>query len=156
MNTTRTDLLRSLEGAREELVDVARSLTAEELEVQVHEGGWNVWDVLAHVAASEARLLDRAGKIVNGQATPDPNYNPTLSTQSQVDERRGRTVEQLLAELMASRADMVWTLDALKDAQLDIEGCLASGKPIDVRGIIQRVADHERGHTEEIRAAIRR
>src|SRR3972149_6218171 len=98
MNTTRTDLLRSLEGAREELVALARSLTAEELEFQVHEGGWNGWDVLGHAAASEARLLDRAGKIVNGQATPDPNYNPILSTQSQVDERRGRTVEQLLAE----------------------------------------------------------
>ncbi len=150
---TRTELIRSVQEARGELVALARSLSPAELEVQVHPG-WTVKDVLAHVAASEARLVDRAVKIANGQATTDPSYNPQKSTQVEVEKRRGQSVDDFLGELTSSRADLVRTLDTLKDDQLSLQGCLASGTPIDVIGIFRRIADHERGHCAEIRAAI--
>ena len=156
MDATRNELIAFLEEARKETVALAKSLSAQDLKVPVHLEGWDVKDVVAHMASSEGGLINTANRIAAGQGQPSPGFDLHIHNQKQVEKRRAQSVEELLAEMERSRAEMLPALASMSDEQLAAKGSMSSGLPTDVLAVFRRIGDHERAHCQEIRAAVGR
>ncbi|MDP2726594.1 MAG: DinB family protein [Dehalococcoidia bacterium] len=154
MDMNRSALISSLKEARQELVDLSKSLSPDELKLPTRNEGWSVKDTLAHVASSEAGLVAAAVRIIDGQVSAKPGFDLHAFNQRQVEKRRESSMEELLAELEASRAEAFRTLERLTDEQLCAKGCLSSGTPTDVLGVFKRICAHEQSHCQDIRSAI--
>ncbi|MCL5266042.1 MAG: DinB family protein [Chloroflexi bacterium] len=150
----RKAVICSLEESRQELVALAKSLTSEQLQLPTENEGWSVKDTLAHVASSEGGLLATVNRILGGQVATRPGFDLNAYNQQQVEKRRNRSVDELLAELDASRPEALKRFGELTDEQLATRGNMASGTPIDVISVFQRIGDHERLHCDQIRKAI--
>lgn len=153
MDAKRTELLGYLNQARQELISLSRSLSPKDLSITPEVGGWTVKDILSHVANSEAGLVATAARIAAGEAHAKPGFDLHAFNQREVEKRRERSIEELLAELDASRATMVKTLEGMTDEHLEAKGFMRSGLPIDVMAVFRRIGDHERTHCQEIRTA---
>ena len=156
MDAARRELIAFLQEARAESVALARSLSAQDLKVPVHLEGWDVKDVVAHMASSEAGLINTANRIAAGQGQPSPGFDLHTHNQRQVEKRRAQSVEELLAEMERSRAEMLPALASMSDEQLAANGFMSSGLPTDVLAVFRRIGDHEKAHCQEIRGAIGR
>jgi uncharacterized protein (TIGR03083 family) len=154
MNQTKQAIMEELQGARQELVELVQSLDAESLARQTCNEGWCVKDIIAHLAASEAGLKRLADLASKGESRPRSGFDLHAYNREQVELRRGRSVEELLSEMAESRVATLGFLEAVPDEHLDRMGRLSSGLPLTAGQILRRIAEHERQHTEEIRAAI--
>jgi uncharacterized protein (TIGR03083 family) len=144
-----------LKESRTDLVSLAKSLTAAELLLETENPGWNVKDTLSHTVASEAGLIALGMRIVNNDTSPRPAMDLHARNQQQVDERRHKAIDELLAEVKASRQDLLFTLASLSDDELAREGQFA-GKPSTAADIFGLIGRHELDHSGQIRRAVRR
>lgn len=122
--------------AHARIVELARSLTSQELATSVPSTpGWDVHDVIAHLAAITTDAL--SGRL-SGLPTDEV-------TATQVEQRRGRSVDELIAEWTpnvaamcdGARAGLVppnLAVDAVTHEQ-DIRGALGRGRVPDAAAI---------------------
>lgn len=156
MTVDRKALAESLEGIRRETVALAKSLKPQELKMPLHDGTWTVKDMFVHIATSEAGLVFTAKRIAGGQPRTKPGFDIHVFNQKQVEKHKDTSVDDLLAGLETSRAEMLRTMEELTDEDFAVQGFMSSGTPIDVLGVFNRLGEHETGHCREIREAIGR
>lgn len=154
MDDSRNSLLGLLGEARQELVSLARSLSASDLARPTENEGWTVKDTFSHVAGSEAGLLALAKRFAGGESQPAAGPDLHTRNKRQVEMRRDATIEELLGELDASRAEVLQAIAQLTEEQMFATGQLASGASINVRGLLERIAQHEREHCQHVRSAL--
>ena len=116
--------IASLADHRARLERFARSLTADELARPVPDSTWTVADFVAHVATLDAAYLGwftaLAGEPDRGHHRGSPGFDVDRFNESAVTERRGRSVDAILAEAAAVRARLVEVIERFTDAQLDV------------------------------------
>ncbi len=126
-------------------------------------GKWSVRDCLSHVAAS-ARVSaagQRALQRARGEAPPPPAPGgPTLDerTQQQVEERKAKSVAEIVAEAKQAHATSLTELRAMTDADLDTKAPDAQGgRPAQsVGGVVFRMLEyHEGRQMDRIEDALR-
>ena len=156
MTIDRKTLANSLDETRRDAVALARSLTPEDMKTPMRDGTWTVKDMLIHMATSEAGLVNTAKRIAGGQPHASPGFDIHLFNQRQVEKNQETSVDDLLARLEVSRAEMHKTLEQMTEEELGVQGFMSSGTPIDVLGVFKRIGDHEQEHCRDIRAAIGR
>lgn len=154
MGDRKQTIVGNIESARGSLVDLVQSLDAESLGKPTCNEGWCVKDVIAHLAAAETGLRNIANRAAKGESGARPGFDLHAHNKEQVELRRGRTVDELLAEMADSRVATLSFLEALPVDYLDKPGQLSSGLQLTVEGILNRIAEHEREHAEDIRKAI--
>jgi hypothetical protein len=157
------EMIQALAGVNERIDRLAASIAANP-EAKLATGTWTVRDVLCHLAARSngvpgfvnriKRLLEASG----GGAPParPAGLNIDDINQSQIDERQGRGVEELLTEIKDGH---LAAIEALKDVD---EGLLGRMVP-NFRGdgeveassmLLGGTARHDNNHLDEIEKAL--
>lgn len=125
-------------------------------------GGWSVKDILAHLAYAEAvnvkfaRLMlsqDRPEQlVVLAQDYPDyvgpftlDNFNAYMTAKW-----RAKSLEEIEAALLETRAETLAWLDSLTPEQLERGGQHAVWGDQTIRGIFKILAIHDKLHTQDI------
>ncbi len=153
MTQRKETLVAELTSSRDYLVSVATQIGADQALNSTENPLWNVHDVLAHVAIAERGLQATVNRFLAGDALPD-GFSLDYWNQRQVGKLHERTVPELLAGMEASRPDTLAFLDNLTDDQLAVRGLHPAGFETSVAGVFRVMARHERGHGQEIAAAL--
>ncbi len=117
-------IVRELDSHRERFDSFCRSLSAEELVRPVPRSAWLVRDFIAHLATIDGPVAEmfravRRGED-NGIRTPNGGrFDVDDWNERRVQERRGRTVEELLDEARREREALKHDLVALTPADLE-------------------------------------
>lgn len=136
----------------------ARRVPDGDWDVKIHdsEGGWNRRQLLAHIATIDKRhgMRVRLGAgLPNDSGVTDQSQLPNINAwnQQQVDERAGRTIDELLAEYRQNRADfigMVRSLTPEQRARVTINRSPTSSTPFD--DWLPHVHEHAVFHMREV------
>jgi hypothetical protein len=149
-------LIVTLTEALAQVQRAVRSIPADRWEDIVHtgDGPWTRRQLLAHMAANDLRQLIRI-RIGAGIAQPtDPaDHEAELNVhdwnRSRVEERRQRTVDDLLTEMQQHRSELVALLRSLSPEQ---RACLMPyrGYPTPLADMIPSVIGHLDEHAREM------
>jgi hypothetical protein len=150
--------LRELESMPETVAAQTRSLSAERWETPVWnaEGGWNRRQLLAHIASINIRQAVRA-RLAAG--LPDPGGVIDASTLPPIDDwnmvevgqRSEMSVEQLLDEFRANRAELMGLIRSFTPAQrASIRIARGGSETMSFAEWLPFMLRHDRGHLAEI------
>lgn len=168
---TRTEIQAELERALVELEADARSLTPEQLERRCTDsevpGGspWSPKDHVAHLIRIERSFLTFARRTVDGDAEPiafsrmGSNQDEVraaihLANQRHVEDLASRSLDELLVELRAARADTLAFIDGQDDETL---ARAVPGSPWGdgtIGGMLGRNAAHQVNHMHAYREGL--
>lgn len=146
-------LVAELTSSRDYLVSVATQIGSDQVLNSTENPLWNVHDLLAHLAIAERGLQSTVKRFLAGEALPD-GFSLDYWNERQVVKLQERTMAELLAGLQVSRQETLAILDSLSDDQLAIRGMHPAGFETSIAGVYRVMARHERGHGQEIAAAI--
>ena len=143
-----------LRESREELLELVRRLSPADWGRPTPNEGWTYKDILAHLASSDASDLHIVLRAVIARERVDPTLlsDPDARNARNVEERRGRSVEELIAELEADGEETQQLLSQLRPGdenlrQDDIPMSLGEGLGNDPGG-------HDREHLAHLRVAL--
>jgi hypothetical protein len=147
-----------LSATRSLLTALAARLGPEDWERQVQtqssELRWTAREMLAHLAAAErGQMATLKGIAAGGTGVPD-DFDLNRWNKRQVERGAARTPAELLDELAASRVELLATLDALGDAELDRRGRHGRGDTLTVEQFFYRIGEHEAEHVTLAMAAL--
>ena len=146
-------IARALADGRREVVEYARSLPAEAWDTPTDVDGWTCKDVLAHLAGDTGKITTSAMRGPVTGVAPVSTFADGGDTANARDiaERRGRSVEELLAEI--EHDGRVWQelLAQLGDAD---EEATWPSFPVTLGAYLRLEATHDRQHLAQIRRAL--
>ena len=118
---------------------------------------WTHKDILAHVAANDMRPHARLSAVLGeGDDEQLAAINRTDEwNQARVDERRDRTVAQLVAELDENRSRTFALLSRIQPEQLDSKITRANGETYSLPEYIDCIGEHESNHAGQLVPASR-
>ncbi len=161
---TRTEIEAAIRQADARLDALQPLVQQYEHDALLDDGGkWSVRDCLSHVAASARvgaagrRALDRLDAPPAPASAPPP-LNIDEVTQQQVEERKQRSVAELVAEAKAAHAASLEDLAGIDDAALQrkVPAARPGGPELSIGGTILRSLEyHEAGQIDRIEAALR-
>jgi hypothetical protein len=123
MNELVAGVLEELDSHRARYESFCRSLTSEQLERPVPKSTWIVRDFIAHLATIDDPIAEMFRNVHAGNggsigAPEGGRWNVDDWNDGQVASRRERSVEEVLAEAAASRAQLRVHLAALDDSDV--------------------------------------
>lgn len=152
---------------RRQFEHLCRSLAPGELEAVVPGSHWTVRDYVAHLCTIDGLIVPRFAAMVGQRAplpdTPIPNpFDIDEWNEKAVRSRRGRSIEELLAEAAIHRERLLAAVGEMTDAHLDREILYGGDRkvlnipPSRVRfgGLLWGVAIHDPTHTRDIVRAL--
>ena len=156
MTSDRKAALRAdLAAALQEVLALVADLPPEHWERRTPTAdGWTVRDTLSHLVTGEAGNLFIARGIAAGQDLYRPDFDLDRYNRRNIEKHAARTPQELLTELQRVRQETLTFLDSLDEATLLREGRRTTGEWTTVEGVFRRIADHQREHAAEIRAAL--
>ncbi len=144
-------LVADLKNARSDLLTVCQQISGDGLRRRPASGGWAVIELLAHLPDVDRYYLDQAQKIrdVPGHTFVYFDDEEWRRENANAIDREANGVRLAMA---AAHDEVVrWTRSLTSD-ELDRAGGHPRRESITVREMIQRIADHDRSHTEQVRA----
>ena len=147
-------LVDDLRNTRSELLAACQDVSDADLCRRPVDGGWAIIELLAHLPDVDRYYLSQAQQIrdVPGHQFVYFDEEGWLRENADAIERDVRTVK--LAMEVAHEEVVRWTR-SLTPEELDRAGGHPKRDSISVREMIQRIANHDRTHTEQV-LAIRR
>ena len=140
-----------LRESRAQVAALARSIPAEAWSQPSPLPGWTYKDLLAHLAPTEDFRTVLRAVVANEPVDASIFANVDARNAQQVEERRGHSVDELIAELEAGSEKTQELLSRLTEAdesrrQADIPISLGEGLGI--------FSDHDQEHLPQLRAAL--
>jgi uncharacterized protein (TIGR03083 family) len=117
---------------------------------------WTVRETVSHLVTGEAGNLAIARGIAAGVDMYRPDFDLDRYNRRNLEKTAQRSPAQLRDDLRAVRRETLATLDSFDEATLGRTGRRTTGEETTVAGVFQRIADHQREHLAEIRAAVGR
>ncbi len=154
-------LVDDLRNARSELLTACQEVSDADLrrrpsgsQAEPVEAGWAIIELLAHLPDVDRYYLSEARKLrdVPGHQFVYFDEEAWLRDNADAIDRDARTVRLAMA---AAHEEVVRWTRSLTPEELDRAGGHPRRGTISVREMIQRIADHDRTHTEQV-LAIRR
>jgi len=120
MRAERQQAIESWNRATEALLAVVRGVPASQWSVASRNAGWSNKDVLAHLATGYVVRLALLQSVVE---TGRPGIAPDAGAANtrHIEARRRVSVDELVAELVTTRAQVLALLRQLSDEALDLE-----------------------------------
>jgi hypothetical protein len=152
-----------LEQHKQQLADSrARLLEAlerigERGDEQIYSEGaqWTLRQLAIHLALADAGHNNMIDHYTQGKEFIPENYDIERYNKRSVDKSGDMTLEQAIAALHKSRAELLAWFDAQEDdGFLDKQGRHASLRILSISEIIAVMAAHELGHTKDIMAML--
>jgi uncharacterized protein (TIGR03083 family) len=148
----RERMIADYEAQRDRMVELVKALRPEDLAKPTVCEPWTVQDLVAHMtnsASTVQMLMDR-----HIAKAPNPGLAALNERNAQgVASRRGRSVQDLLAELLGWHDKNVAYLRGLSDDQLATENALVTGESIPAAQRFINAGLHYAEHSEQIRRA---
>ena len=111
---------------------------------------WKARDVLNHAAISEGGQLVVIQRVLAGQGGVPSDFDINRYNRRSVQKQAERTVDEMLASIAHSHAQVLAALDRVSDADLDKTGRHARGDTLTVEKFFHRITEHRRQHAEEL------
>jgi hypothetical protein len=111
---------------------------------------WKARDVLAHVAVSEGGQLVVIGRILTGEGGVPADFELNRYNRRAVQKQAERSTDDLLASIERDHANVLGSLEAASDADLDKTGRHARGDTLTIEQFFLRITEHRRQHAEEL------
>jgi len=159
MNEREPDQCLAMLGTTPDWIEEqARRVPADGWEVKIHggEGGWNRRQMLAHIVTIDKRHANRvrlSAGLPNDTGVTNQAELPAINNwnQQQVDERTGRSIEELLAEYRQNRADFIALVRSLTPEQRERVSIERAGPPpTPFYDWLPRVHEHAVSHMQEV------
>ncbi len=119
--------------------------------------GWTYHDLLAHVASNEARLQTRfrsaTGKA--SQSDLDAVNDVDAWNRQRVEERRGRSLRELVDEFVEGRQGTLKVLAGLRPEHVHGKATVSGGEQVPLLEFMDRVAAHTSRHAGQLVPASR-
>ena len=154
---TLSDALAELGRTRAELLAAIGGLDEAALDRKGVVGDWSVKNVLAHIAAWEAWVVEALPARMTTGATPQ-DFRQRAEDEDrfnaeEVAEREELTPDEQLMELERIRAELLAYLRGLAAAALELEHPWDSWEGTLPEYLLEALRDHEAEHVEALRAA---
>jgi uncharacterized protein (TIGR03083 family) len=141
--------------AQRDLLDVLDRVGPDDWPRPSPNEGWTVRDLLVHLTTSESGFVGTLRRMAAGEGGVPADFDPNRWNAGQLRRRGEMPTEQLRLQLEEAHRDMLALLDGLDDAALDHRGHMSTGVEGSTEDNFRLVASHKRGHTSDIRAALR-
>lgn len=152
-------LMSRLNGARNELLALVRSLPAESLETPGAVGDWSVKDVIGHIASWEDRLLTLAQMVLNGHTDKIVWIGSDEALQvwnhKQYLRKQAWTWDETIRDLALMREEVLWNIGWTAPAQLFQQHILAVDA-VSPAALLEGIAEHDQEHVAQLRAWLER
>ena len=124
MKDRRTSIIAELENNLEDTLAYFRSLSPEELSIQVYQDGaqWTVQQVLAHFITIERSMQWLFKNILAGGPGSPEGFDVERFNRTQPKKYDGKTIDALITEFSSVRNDTIQIVGSMSDADLDREG----------------------------------
>ena len=149
---TPDDLVAELEAARGALSAAYERFDEAWLDVSL-DGDWAPVDLLAHCATVEAYYLAEARRLAEEPGHTWRGFNPDQSAAERTGQPRPED-RPAQARLLAIRADTLAWVEGLEPDDLAAYGNHAERGAVRVGERIQKIATHDREHTEQLAAML--
>ena len=156
MADRRADIIGELEKGCEDSITFFKSMTAEELTVQVYQDGakWTAKQVLAHFITIERSMHWLFKNISSGGSGSPEDFDIERFNRTQTSKLDGLTLAELISQFRAVREDTISIVRELSEEDLDREGLHAFHGHGKLERFIRWAYEHARIHQEEIRRAL--
>ena len=153
MGDRKQALLDDLAAAHGEVLAAVSALRPEQLERPSANEGWSAKDTLAHLSSIEARSRSSWELVLAGR--PWPADAPDLDTYNarSVEERRGWSAQDLIAELERTGEETRRFVERLQPEDLDRQWVHPTRGQMTLETLVQIIPRHLRAHGAEIKAA---
>jgi uncharacterized damage-inducible protein DinB len=147
LNNTRTELLDAIHGIDQAALDRKGVL-----------GAWSIKNMLAHIAAWEAWVVQALpARLASGTTPPDLAQrlvDEDASNAEEVAEREELTPDEQLMELERNRAELLVFVHGLDEATLTRPNPWDTWPHTVPEYLLDALRDHEAAHIEELRSCV--
>ncbi len=144
-----------LESSRKQLFQAIQGFTEEEFHARPDEESWSASEVMMHLLASERRMRDRVREAL-GQAVAVRPTPPEEERRAEAEAGRQAPVPQLVHGLLAERRETSILIESLGAEELSRPASHPDLGTVSVGRVLERIAEHEREHAEQIEGIRRR
>jgi hypothetical protein len=119
--------------------------------------GWTYRDILAHVASNDLRIQIRLRAVLGDRDEAELEALKEFDSWNEraVEERRGRSVRELVDELAATRHDTFRLLSHIRPDQLSAPITMSDGSTRNILEYIDGFTEHESVHAGQLVPASR-
>lgn len=152
MKDRRTHIMAELEKNLEDSIVFFRSLSPDELGIQVYQDGakWTVKQVLAHFVTIERTMQWLFKDILAGGPGSPEDFDVDRFNRSQPKKLDGLSMDELIAQFKSIRADTISIVKAMSDADFDREGRHAFHGHGKLERFIRWTYEHVHIHLDDI------
>lgn len=156
MTDKKTELKQKLTQTRTELESLLASLTDAQWSTPVITEGdtWTVRDIVAHLVENERGMSIHVHKIRQGKETVPGDFDLTQWNAGLKGRMGNPTPADLLEALAQTRAKTLSALEFLGPEEWSLTGRHPSRGPITVEQYYETMANHDAGHTDDIKKAL--
>jgi hypothetical protein len=156
MSERKQAIYQHLQSTRQALLDAVQGVSDQDWERTVYssEGAWSVKQVLTHLASAEPGQIGTGRRMLEGEAKLPEGFSLNFWNGRQVEKNKDKTPQELLAQMVESRKQLLAWIEALDEADFDKSGQHARGDFISVEQLCYRVGEHEADHAAEIKQAL--
>ena len=143
-------LVDDLRNARSELLTACQDVSDADLHRRPQDGGWAIIELLAHLPDVDRYYLSQAQAIRDVPGLQFVSFDEEAWQREHADaiERDSHAVKLAMA---AAHEEVVRWAQSLTPDELERQGGHPKRAWISVREMIQRIANHDRTHTEQVR-----
>ena len=154
---TLAQALEQLNNTRTELLDLIHGIDQAAMERKNVIGAWSIKNVLAHIAAWEAWVVQALpARLANDTTPPDLAQrliDEDASNAEEVAEREELTPDEQLMELERNRAELLALVRGLDEATLTRPNPWDTWPGTVPEYLLDALRDHEAEHIEDLRTA---
>ena len=144
-------LVDDLRNARSELLTACQDVSDVDLGRRPPDGGWAIIELLAHLPDVDRYYRSQAQKLRDVPGHTFVYFDEEAWQRDNADAIEREPNDVRLAMAAAHDEVVRWTR-SLTPEELDRSGGHPQRESISVRELIQRIANHDRSHTEQARA----
>ncbi len=143
-------LVDDLRNARSDLLTACQDVSDDDFHRRPDDSGWAIIELLAHLPDVDRYYLSQAQAFRDVPGHSFAYFDEEAWAREHADaiERDANGVKLAMA---AAHEEVVRWTRSLTPEELDREGGHPGRGSISVREMIQRIADHDRSHTEQVR-----
>jgi len=132
----------------DEVLDRVRG--REDIQVYSEGAGWNVRQLIIHLAITERGQANNVMGIARGEEIVPADFDLERYNKRSVEKKADMTIEQARQQLTETRTELVNWLNAISDDDLNKEGRHGTLQIMSVAELLTTIATHEETHAHDI------
>ncbi len=119
---TRAEIIDAIQAGMNRATSTFSKLSEDQLETQIHDGpdGWNVRQILAHLANRQPTYDMLVSIALDGSGAPPGGFSIDNWNQKRVEERAGCSRDELLQEFQQVHEQLIERTKKLRDDQFKL------------------------------------